>query len=165
MSIKKKKNCLELLSVLLLPRRALTDVLNCLQGFFVFVIFVANRNKRKHLKEKFVLPFKAASKLAGVLRKVKNALLCQDAFSISPVSNITSRVTRKISGTSIISSLSTLSTSFKPRSTTSFYVTSPSEEHQVRRSSASGDESETGVVILSHSSLKLSASVGSETSC
>ncbi|XP_063871137.1 probable G-protein coupled receptor Mth-like 1 isoform X2 [Scylla paramamosain] len=61
----------ELLSWLIpLPEMwATTDTLNTLQGFFIFVIFIANRSKRKHLKKKFPLIFKFANRIRNVIRQ------------------------------------------------------------------------------------------------
>ncbi|KAK8393856.1 hypothetical protein O3P69_006881 [Scylla paramamosain] len=62
----------ELLSLLIPPPEmwAATDTLNTLQGFFIFVIFLANRSKRKHLKKKFPLLFECHGDLPGSTRQL-----------------------------------------------------------------------------------------------
>lgn len=148
-------------SVLFYVSRALTDVLNTLQGFFIFVIFVANRSKRRHLKERFPELFMVAKQLKVTFQKVKSFVLCKNVMSIFPVNIITSQVSRKLSSSSVVSSLTT---SLKLTSTSSsFHVTSPGE-HETKRCSPVR-ESENGIITLSHSQLYSSSSIDSDTSC
>ncbi|XP_042878725.1 uncharacterized protein LOC122257495 [Penaeus japonicus] len=55
---------------------ALTDVINTLQGFFIFVIFIQDRDKRQHLKEKFPSLFRRFKNIFLTLSKMKNLLKC-----------------------------------------------------------------------------------------
>lgn len=139
----------EVLSWLIPPPElwSATDILNSLQGFFIFVIFVANRSKRKHLKRKFPLPFKMARRLGESVRQC----CCQgsEVACLSPVSSFTSQISRKLSSSSVVSNLSTLSTSLK-FSMSSVSVTL-SDDENVKRPSVF--EPECGVTTLSHSSL------------
>ncbi|XP_045114800.1 uncharacterized protein LOC123506620 isoform X2 [Portunus trituberculatus] len=93
---------------------ALTDTLNTLQGFFLFIIFIANRSKRKHLKKKFPLVFKFWNQIRKVLRHCC-CWCCPDAKEtcLAPLGSLTSQVSRKLSSSSIVSNLSTLSTSLR----------------------------------------------------
>ncbi|XP_045114085.1 probable G-protein coupled receptor Mth-like 1 isoform X2 [Portunus trituberculatus] len=90
---------------------ALTDTLNTLQGFFLFVIFIANRSKRKRLKKKFPLVFKFWDQIGKVLRHwccwwypgAKESCL-------APLGNLTSQFGRTLSSSFIVSNVSTPST-------------------------------------------------------
>ncbi|MPC17547.1 putative G-protein coupled receptor Mth-like 1 [Portunus trituberculatus] len=102
----------EILSWLIPPPEmwALTDTVNTLQGFFVFVIFIANRGKHKHLKKKFPLVFKFWNQIRKVFRHCC-CWCCPDAKEtcLAPLSSLTSQVSKKLSSSSIQSSLLTLS--------------------------------------------------------
>lgn len=127
--------------------RSLTDVLNSLQGFFIFIIFIANRTKRKHLKRKFPLLFKMAQRLRGTAQQC----CCQDneVTCISPVRSFTSQISRKLSSSSIVSSLSTLNTSLKFG--VSSVSVSLSDDEKLKKPSVF--EPQCGVITLSHSTL------------
>lgn len=131
--------------------RSATDMLNSLQGFFIFVIFVANRSKRKHLKRKFPLPFKMARRLGESVRQC----CCQgsEAACLSPASSLTSQISRKLSSSSVISNLSTLSSTLSTSlkfSMSSVSVTL-SDDESIKKPSVF--EPQCGVITLSHSLL------------
>lgn len=143
---------------------ALTDVLNTLQGVFIFVIFVANRSKRRHLKQRFPELAAAAKRLQAMFQKMKSFILCKDinVASLFPVSFMTSQISRKLSSSSVVSSLSTLSVKLSSNSS-SFHVTTPTEHETTK--SPSVREAEDGIIILSHSQLGSSSSTGDDTAC
>ncbi|MPC42709.1 hypothetical protein E2C01_036337 [Portunus trituberculatus] len=90
---------------------ALTDTLNTLQGFFLFVIFIANRSKRKRLKKKFPLVFKFWDQIGKVLRHC----CCwwypgAKESCLAPLGNLTSQFGRTLSSSFIVSNVSTPST-------------------------------------------------------
>lgn len=72
----------EVLSSLIPPPElwALMDLLNSLQGVFIFVFFVANRRKRKYLKKKIPLPFNIAHDLRNALRRC----CCRGGAKVAP---------------------------------------------------------------------------------
>lgn len=129
---------------------ALTDILNNLQGFFIFVIFMANRSKRRHISEKFPKLSKAGNRLKSAFQKIKSAIPCGDAT----LGRMVTRVNGVISASSFVSNLSTMSTRL-PSTSSSFNVNSTKDK---ARRSSSGNESEDGVVTLSHSQLCSSSS-------
>lgn len=143
----------ELLSSLIPPLEmwAATDLLNTLQGFFIFFIFLANRSKRKHLKKKFPLIFKIAHHLRSAIRQC----CCPGGKEVclAPLSSFTSQVSRKLSSSSVVSNLSTLTSSLK-FSSSSFSVTLP-DNLDTKRPSVF--EPDAGITVLSHSSLKLNS--------
>ncbi|KAK4303711.1 hypothetical protein Pmani_024302 [Petrolisthes manimaculis] len=143
-----------------------TDILNTLQGFFVFIIFVANRSKRKHLKKKFPTVFVGVKIVTSVLVKIKGAFMFTDSKgkAVSPINLLTSSFGRKISTTSLISNISTLSTSLTVNSSSSSFYLSSFERSDPKRSSSISD-SDDGIITLSHSSLTLSGSNSSASPC
>ncbi|XP_068232365.1 probable G-protein coupled receptor Mth-like 1 [Palaemon carinicauda] len=60
----------EFLSSIIPPEEiwAPTDILNALQGLFIFIIIMANSNKRKLIKKRFPLPFRLARRCSAALR-------------------------------------------------------------------------------------------------
>ncbi|KAK3872656.1 hypothetical protein Pcinc_022268 [Petrolisthes cinctipes] len=143
-----------------------TDILNTLQGFFVFIIFVANRSKRKHLKKKFPTVFVGVKIVTSVLVKIKGAFMFTDSKgkAVSPINLLTSSIGRKISTTSLMSNISTLSTSLTVNSSSSSFYLSSFERSDPKRSSSFSDSDE-GIITLSHSSLTLRDSNSSDSLC
>ncbi|XP_068236929.1 uncharacterized protein [Palaemon carinicauda] len=128
---------------------ALTDTLNSLQGFFLFIILLSNSNKRKHLK-KFLRLFlwleKSNTFPANMKKWLQNSVNC----TISPMSSLTSSISSQFSNSSIFRTISTsVRSSNTPSSSSSFYV----------QSFESFDNPDDGVIDLSHSSLPGSDSV------
>lgn len=117
-------------------------MLNSLQGVFIFVLFTTNRTKRKHLKRKFLLLFKMAYYFRGTAQKC----CCQgsEVTCTLPVSSFTSQISRNLSSSSGVSSLSTHNTSLN------FGVSSISlcfsDDEDVKKPQC-------GVITLSHSAL------------
>ncbi|XP_042230320.1 probable G-protein coupled receptor Mth-like 1 isoform X2 [Homarus americanus] len=144
---------------------AVTDVLNTLQGFFIMVIFLANKSKRRQLKKKYPGIFVAAKQLFLVLQKVASFIMCKNinGRSFSSDNCITSQVSRKLSTSSIVSNFSTLTSSLKHSSASSFHVTSIVRNGTKRSSSV--NETENGIITISHSPLSSSPSGESESSC
>ncbi|KAK4297995.1 hypothetical protein Pmani_029618 [Petrolisthes manimaculis] len=146
---------------------AATDILNTLQGFFVFIIFVANRSKRKHLKKKFPTVFVGVKIVTSVLIKIKGAFMLIDSNGkeVSPINLLTSTIGRKISTTSLMSNISTLSTTLtvKTSSSSSFSLSS-SERSNTKRSSSFSD-SDDGIITVSHTTLTPSDSISSDSPC
>ncbi|KAG0715129.1 hypothetical protein GWK47_012664 [Chionoecetes opilio] len=91
----------EVLSIVIPPMElwAVTDLLNSLQGVFIFFIFVVTRSKRKHLKKKFPLLFKIARQLCTAV----GDCCCQGGQQscLAPLNSFTSQVSRKLSDSSI----------------------------------------------------------------
>ena len=129
--------------------RAITDLLNTLQGFFIFFIFITNRSKREHLERKFPMFFK----IVHYLRKRLGQCCClgDKVACLVPFSSFSSQASRKLSSSSVVSNLSTLSTSLN-FSTSSFSVTLPNDDNTRRPSVFEHDN---GIIVLSHSSLKI----------
>ncbi|XP_064106412.1 uncharacterized protein LOC135215521 [Macrobrachium nipponense] len=50
---------------------ALTDILNALQGLFVFIILLTSQSKRRLIEERFPLPFRLARRCLGTICKAK----------------------------------------------------------------------------------------------
>lgn len=146
----------ELLSWFIPPLEmwAATDTLNTLQGFFLFVIFLANRSKRKHLKKKFPLLFKFGNQIRKVLCHCC-CCCCPGAKEtcLAPLGSFTSQVSRKLSSSSLVSNLSTLSTSLK-FSKSSFSMDLPDDLNTKRPSAL---EHDSGITILSHSAITTSS--------
>ncbi|MPC17545.1 hypothetical protein E2C01_010406 [Portunus trituberculatus] len=73
-----------------------------------------SESKRKHLKKKFPLVFKFWNQIRKVLRHCC-CWCCPDAKEtcLAPLGSLTSQVSRKLSSSSIVSNLSTLSTSLR----------------------------------------------------
>ncbi|XP_042867207.1 uncharacterized protein LOC122250019 [Penaeus japonicus] len=140
---------------------ALTDIFNTLQGFFIFVIFMQDRYKRQHLKEKFPSLFRIFKNIFLTLSKVKNLLKCGpcSAGTFSPYTYI-STLNRKLSSSSIVSNLSTLSSSIKITSTSIFKV--DSNKRSPQRSVSLDDDN--GIITISHTPISHTDSETSITS-
>ncbi|KAG0721459.1 hypothetical protein GWK47_046441 [Chionoecetes opilio] len=119
-----------------------TELLNSLQGVLIFCIFVANRSRRKHMKKKFPLPFKIARQLCTAV----GDCCCQGGQQtcLAPLNSFTSQVSRKLSNSSVVSYLSTLTSSLK--FSTSFSVSLP-DNHDTKRPSVF--EPDGGITVLS----------------
>nr|XP_053653360.1 probable G-protein coupled receptor Mth-like 1 [Cherax quadricarinatus] len=143
---------------------AVTDIMNTLQGFFIFLIFLANASKRKHLKNKYPGLFVVVKHFKLIFQKTKSFICGNDDSDVvlCHVSGITSQVSRKISGSSIVSNISTLTSSLNMSSDSSFHVTSSAKSNRKRPPSVS--ETENGIVVISHSSLCFTPSSESDTS-
>ncbi|XP_064106419.1 probable G-protein coupled receptor Mth-like 4 isoform X2 [Macrobrachium nipponense] len=50
---------------------ALTDILNALQGLFIFIILLTSQSKRRMIEERFPLPFRLARRCLGTICKAK----------------------------------------------------------------------------------------------
>ncbi|XP_066983526.1 uncharacterized protein [Macrobrachium rosenbergii] len=131
---------------------ALTDTLNCLQGFFLFIILLSNSNKRKHLEERYPRIFAWITKSTRFPTVVKRWLQNGIKVSLSPVSSFTSSISRQLSNSTVLSALTSSIKSPTP-SSTSFKLSSSSPSSEVQ-SSVSLDDPEKGVIVLSHSSLQ-----------
>ncbi|XP_069958613.1 probable G-protein coupled receptor Mth-like 11 isoform X2 [Cherax quadricarinatus] len=140
-----------------------TDIMNTLQGFFIFVIFLANASKRKQLKKKYPGLFVAANHLKVAFQKLKSYVLCRHGGGVvlSHVRAITSQVGRKISDSSTVSNISTLTSSVNISSDSSSRVVSSDDPN---RKLSSLIESEEDIVTLSHSALCFTLSSESDTS-
>ncbi|XP_042878724.1 uncharacterized protein LOC122257493 [Penaeus japonicus] len=123
-----------------------TDVINTLQGFFIFVIFMQDRDKRQHLKEKFPNLFRIFKNIFLTLSKVKNLLKCGPR-------TYTSTLNRELSS----SNLSTLFSTINIISTSIFKIDSNNRSPQ--RSFSLGNDD--GIITISHTP---TSHTGSETS-
>ncbi|XP_068236887.1 uncharacterized protein [Palaemon carinicauda] len=130
---------------------ALTDTLNSLQGFFLFIILLSNRNKRKHLKKKFPRLFLWLENSKTFPAKMKKWLQNSVNRTISPMSSLTSSISSQFWNSSVFRTITTSVRSSNPpsSSSSSFYV----------QSSVSFDNTDDGVIGLSNSSLPGSDSV------
>ncbi|KAK3868173.1 hypothetical protein Pcinc_026416 [Petrolisthes cinctipes] len=146
---------------------AATDILNTLQGFFVFIIFVANRSKRKHLKKKFPTVFVGVKIVTSVLVKMKGAFMFTDSNGkeVSPINLLTSSIGRKISTTSLLSNISTLSTSLTVKTSTSSSFSISSFERSNNKRSSSFSDPDDGIITLSHTTLTPNDSISSDSPC
>ncbi|XP_037779957.1 uncharacterized protein LOC119576371 [Penaeus monodon] len=140
---------------------ALTDIFNTLQGFFIFVIFMQDRQKRQHLKEKFPNLFRIFKNIFLTFSKLKHFLKCSpcSAGTFSPYTYI-STLNRKLSSSSIVSNLSTLSSSIKITSTSVFKV--DSDRRSPQRSESF--DSDNGIITLSHTPISQTSSISSDSS-
>ncbi|XP_063604664.1 uncharacterized protein LOC134780107 [Penaeus indicus] len=138
--------------------RALTNILNTLQGFFMFVIFLHDRQKRQHLKEKFPNLFRF---FENIFSKLKHFLRCSScsAKTFSPYTCI-STLNRKLSLSSIVTNLSTLLSSIKITSTSVFKV--DSDRRSPQRSESF--DSDNGIITLSHTPISQTRSISSSES-
>ncbi|XP_071526289.1 probable G-protein coupled receptor Mth-like 10 [Panulirus ornatus] len=107
-----------------------TDVLNALQGFFIFVIFMANGNKRRQLAEKYPNLFSKVKHIFS-LKRVKSRILCRGNDAGTDHLDVISRFRGNLP---------------------SFHATIPTP--RARCSLAS--ESESNIITLSHAHLTLS---------
>ncbi|XP_068230172.1 uncharacterized protein [Palaemon carinicauda] len=132
--------------------RALTETLNSLQGFFLFIILLSNSNKRKHLKMKFLRLFLWLENSKTFPANMKKWLQNSVNRIISPMSSLTSSISSQFSNSSVFRTITTSvrsSNTPSSSSSSSFYV----------QSSVSFDNPDDGVICLSHSSLPGSDSV------
>ncbi|XP_037779956.1 LOW QUALITY PROTEIN: uncharacterized protein LOC119576370 [Penaeus monodon] len=122
---------------------ALTDILNTLQGFFIFVVFMQDRQKRQHLKEKFPNLFKI---FENFFSKLKHFFRCSPCSvgTFSPYTYI-STLNKKPSSSSIVSNLLTLISSIKT-SITVFNVDNGKRSPQRPESFGSDND----IITLSH---------------
>nr|XP_027233461.1 uncharacterized protein LOC113824897 [Penaeus vannamei] len=140
---------------------ALTDIFNTLQGFFIFVIFMQDRQKRQHLKEKFPNLFRIFKNIILTFGKLKHFLGCSPCSvgTFSPYTYI-STLNRKLSSSSIVSNISTLSSSIKISSSSVFNVGSDKSSPQRSESF----DSDNGIVTLSHTPISETSSISSGSS-
>ncbi|XP_068220822.1 uncharacterized protein [Palaemon carinicauda] len=127
---------------------ALTDTLNSLQGFFLFIILLSNSNKLKHLEEKYPRLFKWIRKSNRLPANMKKWLQKSINRTISPMSSFTSNISSQFTNSTVIKTLTTSIRSHNP-SAASFKLSSPSEV----QSSVSVDNPNEGIIVLSHSTL------------
>ncbi|KAK7078593.1 hypothetical protein SK128_022810 [Halocaridina rubra] len=126
---------------------AVTDTLNSLQGFFIFIIFLSNRNKRNILEKKFpgVFRFVRKIKLPAKLRQG----LFGSLSSISPVNPIVSKVSKKLSNSTVITNIT--SSIESSSSASSLNVT---YDYEQTTRSQSKSQSDVDIVALSHMPIK-----------
>lgn len=126
-----------------------TDTINALQGFFIFVIFLSNRNKRKILKKKYPRLYKTVSEFLNIPQVLKKCFCGGSSTSLSHVTSLSSSVSRKISSSTLISNFAS---TFRSYSSSTFSVNG--SDTRTPRRSVSMDETLSGVVTLSHTSLR-----------
>ncbi|XP_068236901.1 LOW QUALITY PROTEIN: uncharacterized protein [Palaemon carinicauda] len=133
--------------------RGLTETLNSLQGFFLFIILLLNSNKRKYLKKRFPRIFRWLEKSQKCPSNTKKWL--QNSVknrTMSPMSSLTSSISSQFSNSLVFRTITTSVRSSNPpcsSSSSSFYV----------QSFVSFDNPADGVIGPPHSSLPGSVSV------
>ncbi|XP_068226013.1 uncharacterized protein [Palaemon carinicauda] len=125
-----------------------TDTLNSLQGLFLFICFLLNRNKRKHLEKKFPRLFQWIRKfnpLPAYMKWLQNI--------VNPtLYYLTSSISVQFLNSTAIGTLTTSIQSLIP-SSAPFKLSSSSSSSEAQ-SYASLDNPDEGIVVLSQSSLR-----------